>query len=227
MRTGRVFLAGAFALSFCFALAGRASALVPILPPGPDFVMGGLSESFTLDSIGIGPVSCMPGPAVVSDYYQAKVKFSGIAGDFISDLNNNTVFIGFAPSCSSNADNAFVIPTGALHMKKGKAHFEGSVPDAVVGPTSGQSDVFGFASVDVSIKGKSGTLTIDGNADLCQILTDAYSNGVQVCLFVDVSQGPAEPDGEPGEGATWPNDDVGCACATPTINFLDYTGTGL
>jgi hypothetical protein len=217
-----VFLAGVIALGFCFALAGRANAQFPILPPPPDFVLSGLSESMTLDSIGVTPISCLSGPAVVSDYYRAKVKLSGIGGDFLRDLTNNTVFIGFVPSCSSVADNAFVIPPGALHMKKGKGSFEASVPDAVRGPLSGQSDIFGFVSVNVSIKGKSGTLTIDGNADLCPILTDAVLNGVQVCLFVDVSQGAGEPD----EGATIPDaDDIGCTCATPTVSFLDYTGT--
>ncbi len=220
MRTGRVFLAGAFALSFCFALAGRANAQYPILPPPPDFVMSNLSESFTLDSLGISPVSCMGPTAVVSDYYKAKVTLSGIGGDFKSDLANNTVFIGFVPSCSSNADNAFVIPPGALHMKNGNGSFVGSVPDAVVGPVSGQNDVFGFTSVNVALKGKGGTVTIEGNADLCQVITDAYSNGVQVCLFLDVSQGPGEPD----EGPTIPDaDDIGCTCGTPTINFLDYS----
>ncbi len=224
MRTGRVFLAGAIALGFCFALAGRANAQFPILPPGPDFVLSGLSESMTLDSIGITPISCTSETAVVSDYYKAKVKLSGIGGDFMRDLTNNTLFVGFAPSCDAAADNAFVIPPGALNMKKGKGHFEGSVPDTIIALKSGQDDIYGFTRLDVSIKGKSGTLTIEGNADLCSILTDAASNGVQVCFFVDLAQGPGEPD----EGSTIPDaDDIGCTCATPTINFLDYSNTGL
>ncbi len=231
MRTGRVFLAGAIALSFCFALVSRVDAQVA--PPSPitDFTLGGVSEQFTFDSIGAVPVSCTAlesSEYVPSDSYLVKAKLKNIGGDFTQDLTNNEMVVGFAASCSGYASNAFIIPPGAVNVKTlpnkvVQADFVASVPDALL-------DVFGYLNVSIlynptkgiigygkgmGLQPGTGTVTLQGSADLCAVY--AASGASKVCMFIDLSAGPGESS-EVGDSDI----NVGCACATPSISSLGF-----
>ena len=234
MRTGRVFLAGAIALGFCFALAGRASAQVPPPSPTTDFQLSNLSERFTFDSIGAVPVSCTAlesSEYVPSDAYHVKAKLKNIGGDFTQDLTNNQFVMGFAASCSSNAINAFLIPAGAVsvHTSSNKvvhADFEASVPDGLL-------DVFGFLGVSImynptkgiigfgpgtGLQPGTGTVAVEGSADLCPVIAAAEAGSSKVCFFMDFSTGPGELPDFSGDADI----DTACVCATPTIDTVGF-----
>ncbi len=234
MRTGRVFLAGALALGFCFALAGRASAQVPPPSPSTDFQLSNLSAQFTFDFIGATPVSCVAMESdefVPSDSYHVKAKLKNIGGDFTQDLTNNRMVLGFAASCSENAINAFLIPPGAVSMKTlankvVQANFEASVPDGLLG-------VYGFLDVTImynptagiigwgpgtGLQPKTGNIAVEGSADLCPVVAAAEAGSSKVCLFLDLSVGPGETPDFSGDSDI----DIGCVCATPTISSLGF-----
>ncbi len=229
MRTGRVFLAGAVALGFCFALAGGASAQVPPPSSSTDFGMSNLREQFTVDSIGATPISCVSATSVPSDAYHVNAKLKNVGGDMTQDLTNNQIVMGFAPSCaSSSAVNAFVIPAGAIRVTTAsnnvvQASFKASVPDELLGvfgtlgvnimynPTKG---MIGFGP-GTGLTAGSGTIAVNGSADLCAVATPA--GPATVCFFMDLSTGPGE---SPDVGDA--DVDTACVCATPTISTLGF-----
>ena len=233
MRTGRVFLAGVFALSFCFALAGRASAQLPPPSPTTDFELSNVSEKFTFSQGGTGAnqscVALESSEYVPSDAYHVNAKLKKIAGDFTQDLTNNQIVIGFATSCSGNATNAFLIPAGAISVKTSgnqvvQASFEASVPDELLGvfgtlgvtmtynPTNG---IIGWGP-GTGLQPKTGTVAVEGSADLCPVYTE--SGASQVCFFMDFSTGPGELPDFSGDSDI----DTACACATPSISTLGF-----
>jgi len=219
MSTKHAFLAGAAIAVVCLTMAS----LTAYAAPGFNFSGASAQEIvYTYNSM---PVSCVDYPAA-SDSYVWNVKLAKIDQDFIIDLKNNTYIVAFAGSCNpiDNVTSTILIPWNGPSVQAKPVgpifygDFVGAVPDfSTYNPTT---DLPFFENIAFQLKfnqntggskvqglsGRTGTLQVSGNANLC-------SAASQQCFILDLNYLDYMGNGQ----------DLACICATPSVQTIDLT----
>ncbi len=211
MRTGQAFLAGAVALGLCLALVGSAAA--------KPFSLNSAVLTETIDTISGSAVDCPDYPAA-SDSYVWTATLSNIKADLKKDFNDQPAIVAFvSKSCSpltaTKVTNTLEMPPGLTTIKTDSTTgvvtitFSGSLPDFNTFNTAANISYFDYMTLEVqySPTAGTGTLTVTGNANLCDSLTATAGPPQQPqCLLFDTVSG------------------YDCSCdAAPIMSNLDIT----